>query len=82
MRTLSDIKLQPEHGGHCKDEIFTQPFRCFGRDCEQLFKIHGFECRDNVWRVYASRIDKHTGLLASKGPFFIGYKFNEIFNKN
>jgi len=82
MRTnkkFSEITLIPEYLGKKKGNFFEIPIKCFGRDCTQRYKIHGFDVEDNECYVFASRINKRTGKIPNNAPLVEGFEFAAIF---
>jgi hypothetical protein len=76
MSVLNDIKQLPEYKGIKLNSFILIPARFFGKDCNLLYKIIGFNPKKDL--VYANKRNKKT--LQLNGNSFIceGFKYSDI----
>jgi len=68
-----------EHSGIKVGHMFTIPTRYFGKDCTTLYKVQGFQIKeDKIQIVYCSKIDKRTHKIPNKAPLLEGFKLEFV----
>jgi hypothetical protein len=83
MSILNKIQQLPEYKGIKLNEYFYIPAVYFGKKCDLLYKVIGFDPDNDI--IYANKRNKKTMLVNNKSAICEGFKFefvNDILKSN